>query len=68
MRIALILACLTVLGCSTRGSYENLRQNHVNQCNAMPETAREECLQRTAPEYSEYQTEREQVLEADNQK
>ena len=64
MRIALILlACLTALGCSTRGSYENLRQNHINQCNAMPDTAREECLQRTAPEYSEYKADREQVLE-----
>lgn len=64
MRIALILlASLTALGCSTRGSYENLRQNHINQCNAMPQSAREECLQRSAPEYSEYKADREEVLE-----
>jgi len=63
MRIALIaLACLAALGCSTRGSYENFRQNHINQCNAMPDSAREECLQRTAPDYNEYKADREETL------
>jgi len=49
--------------CSNRGSYENVRQNHLQQCNSMPESARKECIERATGPYDAYEQDRKALLE-----
>lgn len=66
-----VCLCLVIVligsACSNRGSYENVRHNHLQQCNAMPESARKECIERATGSYDAYEQERKALLE-DNKK
>ena len=63
----IFLLCVAVVlvssACSHRGSYENVRQNHLQQCNAMPESARKECMERATGTYDAYQQDRKALIE-----
>ena len=52
---SLLLAVPASQGCSERTLYEALRQREVTQCNAMPESSRGACLERTRDSYDDYQ-------------
>ena len=65
MRI--LCLCITVVliasACSHRGGYENVRQNHLQQCDAMPESARRECIEQATGPYDAYEQDRKALLE-----
>jgi hypothetical protein len=60
-----IVVCLAALGaCSTRGSYESIRQTARNECNEkFSDAERSACLERTQDSYDEYTRKREAVVQ-----
>jgi hypothetical protein len=60
--IAAIIAC-ALLGCTTGGAYESIRQNQRNQCNRLPAgSEKDECLQKTSEDYDGYKRKRDEAL------
>lgn len=60
---ALILLFLVGLGgCSTRDVYNNLQSNQRYNCEKLPLSQSQDCLNRTQESYDAYQQDRKQVL------
>lgn len=63
MRITWIMIALALCtACSQQSVYEGLKQNNRNECNKMPESQRQLCLEKVDQDYQDYQREREALL------
>ena len=59
-----IIVVLIASACSHRGGYENVRQNHLQQCDAMPESARRECIEQATGPYDAYEQDRKALIDS----
>ena len=56
-----VLIILSTQGCSREAWYEGLRQGRIHECQKLPDTAQQECLQETNQSYHTYLKERRKV-------
>jgi hypothetical protein len=61
--VAIALCLVSVSACTTRGTYEAIRQNERNECYRKPsDSERAACLERTQDDYDTYQRKRASVI------
>lgn len=58
--LALALPLLFV-GCSNRAVYDNVQLNNRRECNRVPPSQYEECIQQASKTYEEYERERDEA-------
>ena len=53
---------LLLVGCSNKAVYDNIQLNNRNECNKVPPSQYEECIDRASKPYKEYKREREEAI------
>jgi len=66
-KFLMVLAMISVAGCSNKAIYDNLRLDQRNQCVKEPPSTYFECIERTNKSYEEYERERKEILEMQKQ-
>jgi hypothetical protein len=54
---------LALAGCTNQDAYNAVRENRLHECQYLPPSEQEECVQRYDKTYEEYQRQREELLE-----
>lgn len=60
--IALGIGMLSITACGAKNIYEGTRQSNLNQCNLLPDSARQECMQRIEDNYETYKNKRGEAI------
>jgi hypothetical protein len=53
---------LLLSGCSNKAVYDNIQINNRNECNKIPPSQYEECVDRASEPYEEYKRERAEAI------
>lgn len=63
--IEALLACslLLVVGCATGEMYETIKRSNADECNRLPRSQREKCLEQLPPDYETYLKQRAEAVE-----
>ena len=59
--LSLFLSALACQGCSYDNWFAGFRQGRINECNKLPDSQREQCLQETSVSYEAYRAERDKA-------
>ena len=54
---------LALSGCSSRALFENAQHNKRNECQRLPPSQYDECMERARQTYDEYRKAREEVID-----
>ncbi|GEM19255.1 hypothetical protein NONS58_06340 [Nitrosococcus oceani] len=60
--LVLGIGMLLIPACGAKNIYEGTRQSNLNECNLLPESARQECMQRIEDNYEIYKNKREEAI------
>lgn len=63
---AFAMLCVVLLalpGCSNRALFENAQHNHRNECQRLPPSQYDACMERARQTYDEYRKAREEVTD-----
>ncbi|MBU2887091.1 hypothetical protein KO507_15080 [Gilvimarinus agarilyticus] len=58
-----LMSVLLVAACSNRAVYENVQHNQHQLCDREPPGAQRECREQSSQSYSDYERERQQLLQ-----
>lgn len=61
--VSLLAAAFFLSACSQRAVYEGIRTDQRWQCDREPLSQQQECRERTSKTYTEYERERQELLE-----
>lgn len=61
-KLLVLVVPLLFAGCSKKAVYDNIQLNNRNECNKVPPSQYEECIERTSKSYEEYERERKEVI------
>lgn len=53
---------LLLVGCSNKAVYDSIQYNNRNECNKVPPSQYDECIERASKPYEEYKREREEAI------
>ncbi len=59
MLVGIVLA---LSACSNRQIYDTVQQNHRLECARLPDSAYEQCMAETGPDYDEYARQRDALM------
>jgi hypothetical protein len=62
-QLAACLALTLLAACSTRGVYEGIQTSNRQECGMLPPSQYDECMERNALSYEEYERERKAAAE-----
>jgi hypothetical protein len=65
MKMSKMTVCMVALlltGCSNKAVYDSIQFNNRNECNKVPPSQYEECIERASRPYEEYESEREKAI------
>lgn len=57
-KLSVLVVISLFIGCSNKAVYENIQLNNRNECNKVPPSQYEECIERASKPYEEYERER----------
>jgi hypothetical protein len=61
-KLLVVVAPLLFVGCSNKAVYDNIQFNNRKECNKVPPSQYEECIDRSSKSYEEYGRERKEVI------
>jgi hypothetical protein len=61
-KMFIMMFVLLLVGCSNKAVYDNIQFNSRNECNKVPPSQYEECIDRASKPYDEYKIEREEAI------
>lgn len=61
-----LLILLSVVACSNKGIYEANQHSQMLECQKLPQSQVQDCLDRVGVSYEEYERQRQQVLSESN--
>ncbi len=66
-KLLVVLVMFSIVGCSNKAIYDNLRLDQRNKCVEEPLSTYFECVERTNKSYEEYERERKEISETQKQ-
>lgn len=62
-RLAGVIASLVLSSCSSEATYQGFQRSNLNECETLPLSQYEACVEAASRSFDEYQREREEALE-----
>ncbi len=61
-KLLVLVLPLLFVGCSNKAIYDNIQLNNRNECNKVPPSQYDECIERASKTYEEYERERNDTI------
>lgn len=60
--IALLTIAFICVGCNSKGTYESIQESNRIECERLPQTEYEQCMDSLKTSYEEYERERQEAM------